>query len=1018
MKELLTADINERYAVALNYRQIDRFMIQVLWWHVAFLVFLTLGNTLFRLGLYFPSPFSWRVPTLEEGAVTIALGLLASSIPGGLHGRIHNHYVWRVLLSLSFTVHSYLLVFISGGSIEMHFHFFMIMALLVMYSDWRLGWFVLVLTASHHAVLNYLQPNWVYFYGRNDFAIVAHGLPVGVMAFFTTRLCQTQRQSVATLEETRRVQEEDLLKRREAEETLRESEEKSRYVIESAADAIVSIDASGAVREFNRAAERLFGYTAAEVAGEPLTRLIPERFHEAHRADLQRSLESGERRLRSWRSLDLAGLTRDGREIPLETSFSRFEARGQSFFTGVFRDITQRKQVEAELGAARDRALEASRLKSEFLARMSHEIRTPMNGIIGMTGLLLDTEMTAGQRHHAETVRKSADALLTIINDILDFSKIEAGRLRLEPVAFDIMVAVEEVGELLSSAAAEKGLDLIIRIAPDVPRHVVGDPGRIRQILINLASNAIKFTARGHVLLNLEREESTPGEVLLRFGVSDTGIGIAEDRIEQIFDKFTQVDASSTRRYGGTGLGLAISRELVGLMGGTLRVTSRLGEGSTFTARVRLPIGAASPRATAAAGELSGVRALIVDDNEINRQVLTERLASWQMRADEVPSAAAAMVALRAAAAAGDPYGIVLTDFEMPGGDGETLARAVRSDSALRGVAMVLLTSVDQPAGAEHVRAAGFGAYLVKPVRASMLMDAMLTVWAARLEDEAGEIVTEGTLRGSRRERAPVESGPETLLHVRVLLVEDNPVNQQVATAMLEQMGARVDVAADGKEALEQVALLPYDLIFMDCEMPEMDGYAATAEIRRREGGGRRIAIVAMTAHAMEGDRERCLAAGMDDYITKPVSPAAIAAVGRRWARTSGAGKTAGPAAPQPAALDAARIAQLRSSLGRGNGAKFRGLVEAFLGDTGVRLGELRQCLDRKDAAMVRRLAHTLRGSCLNLGAVRMTEVASALERVSAQGDEGAGPLVEQLEAEFRRAESALVTLLDRGQTS
>jgi CheY-like chemotaxis protein/HPt (histidine-containing phosphotransfer) domain-containing protein len=324
---------------------------------------------------------------------------------------------------------------------------------------------------------------------------------------------------------------------------------------------------------------------------------------------------------------------------------------------------------------------------------------------------------------------------------------------------------------------------------------------------------------------------------------------------------------------------------------------------------------------------------------------------------------------------------------------------------------------VDQPEGAEHVRAAGFGAYLVKPVRASLLMDALLTVCGARLEAEAGEMVTQATLMGRGSERAQVEPGPGALLHVRVLLVEDNAVNQQVATAMLEQLGARVDVAADGKEALEQVALLPYDLIFMDCEMPEMDGYAATAEIRRREDGGRRIPIVAMTAHAMEGDREQCLAAGMDDYITKPVSPAAIGAVVRRWVRTPGARNAAAPAETQPAALDAARIAQLRATLGRGDGAQFRRLVETFLGDTGVRLGELRQCLNRKDAAMVRRLAHTLRGSCLSLGALRMTEVASALERVSAQGDGAAASLVDQLEAEFRRAESALVTLLEPGQT-
>jgi len=1018
MKELLTADINERYAAALNYPHIDRFMIRVLWWHALAIGLLTLGNTVFRLGLYFPSPFSWRVPTLEEGALTVVLGLLASAIPVGLYGRMRNHYAWRVVLSIAFTAYSYLFVFISGGSIEMHFHFFMIMALLVMYSDWRLGWIVLVLTALHHGVLNYLQPSWVYFYGRNDFAIVAHGLPVAVMALFTTRLCQTQLRSVAILEETRRAQEQDLAKRREAEDTLRESEEKSRYVIDSAADAIVSIDAEGVIREFNRAAERLFGYTAAQMVGESLTRLIPERFRDAHRAGLRRFLESGERRLPSWRNLELVGLTQDGRELPLEVSFSRFEARGRSFFTGVLRDVTQRKQVEAELAAARDRAVEASRLKSEFLARMSHEIRTPMNGIIGMTGLLLDTELTGGQRHHAETVRKSADALLAIINDILDFSKIEAGRLRLEPVSFDIMVAVEEVGELLSSAAAEKGLDLIIRIAPDVPRHVVGDPGRIRQILINLASNAIKFTATGHVLLNLELEESGAGEALLRVEVSDTGIGIAEDRIEHIFDKFTQVDASSTRRYGGTGLGLAISRELVNLMGGTLRVTSRLGQGSTFTVRMRLAIAAGTSHALASAPELSGVRVLIVDDNAINRQVLSERLASWRMRAHDVASAAAALTALRAAAAAGDPYGLVLTDFEMPDGNGETLARAVRADAVLRGVPMVLLTSVDQPEGAEDVRAAGFGAYLVKPVRASLLMDALLTVWGARLEGEGGEMVTQTTLMARRSERGRVDLGPGALPHARVLLVEDNAVNQQVATAILEQLGARVDVAADGKEALEQVALLPYDLIFMDCEMPEMDGYAATAEIRRREDGARRIPIVAMTAHAMEGDREQCLAAGMDDYITKPVSPAAIGAVVRRWVRPSGAGKAAGPAGTQPAALDAARIAQLRATFGRGSGAPFRRLVEAFLGDTGARLGELRQCLNRKDAAMVRRLAHTLRGSCLNLGAVRMTEVASALERVSAQGDGAAAALVDQLEAEFRRAESALVTLLDPGQTS
>ena len=1010
MRDLLTADINARYATALHYPQVDRFMIRVLWWHWAALVFLTVANTVFQLGRYFPSPFSWRIPTLEEGAGTITVGLLATIAAVWAHGRLHNHYAWRILVSVSLTTYSYLFVLISGGSIEMHFHFFMIMAVLVVYSDWRLGWLVLVLTALHHVILNYVRPDWVYFYGRNDFAIVAHGIPVAVMAVFTTMLCQNQRRSVAILEDTRRAQEQDLIKRREAEETLRESEEKSRYIIDSAADAIVSIDDENRVREFNPAAEQLFGFTAAEIAGESLARLIPEPVRDGHHTELQHD----QRRAPNGRDQQLVGLTKSGHEILLEASFSRFEAHGRSFLMGVLRDITQRKAVEAELAATHDRAIEASRLKSEFLARMSHEIRTPMNGIIGMTGLLLDTEMTLVQRHYSHTVKKSADALMTIINDILDFSKIEAGRLRLEPVPFDLMVAVEEVGELLSGAAQEKGIDLIVRVSPELPRHLVGDPGRIRQILINLVGNAVKFTAQGHVLVSVECDAPTGPDALLRFAISDTGIGIPEDRMADIFDRFTQVDASSMRRHGGTGLGLAISRELVTLMGGALRVTSRPGEGSTFWIEVRLPIAAEGPRLPTLAPELSGIRALIVDDNSVNRQVLRERLLSWRMRPDDVESAERALVALRKAVDGGDPYGIVLTDFEMPDGDGAMLARAIRLDPALGDVAVVLLTSVDQQGSAEQLQAAGFSACLVKPVRVSLLMDALLVVLGTSPEGRNSGLVTQETLMAQRSERPRVLYAPGPPVHARILVAEDNPVNQQVAAAMIERLGPRVDVAANGKEVIELLALLPYDLVFMDCEMPEMDGYAATTEIRRRNVGGRRIPIVAMTAHAMEGDRERCLAAGMDDYITKPVDPAAIDAVLRRWGRPPAGRDGSEPAVELAAVLDPRRIDQLRATLGRGGGALLRKVVEAFLADTTARLTAMRQALDRNDAAAVQQLAHALRGSCLNVGALHMTEVASALERLPPEaGATARPPLIDELEAALRCAEPALLGLLE-----
>lgn len=557
-------------------------------------------------------------------------------------------------------------------------------------------------------------------------------------------------------------------------------------------------------------------------------------------------------------------------------------------FAGV--DVSELKHTQAALHEAKEAAEAANRAKSEFLATVSHEIRTPMNGILGMTRFLLGTELTDEQREFAETVQSSADALLSILNDILDFSKIEAGRFVIEPIPFDLRVAVEDVAELLAVRAGEKGLELMVRYAPDAPRRVIGDPGRIRQVLTNLAGNAIKFTDWGHVLINVECQNRTDREAEFRVEVEDTGIGIAEDKLEEIFEKFTQADTSTSRRYGGTGLGLPISRQLVELMGGTVGAISRAGEGSTFWFKLRLPLGPQEAPAALPAADLAGARVLIVDDNEVSRRVLQEQAASWGLDADGCASTAEAFPRLRGACASGNPYQIAILDSHMPGMDAESLGQAIKSDPAIRETVLVMLTSVGRRGDARRLEEAGFAAYLLKPVRPSVLMDALATVWGARMLDRPTGLVTRHTLAESRAAKTPLP--PVTSHHFRayVLVAEDNIVNQKVTAGMLEELGCRVDVAANGEEAVERFNRLSYDIIFMDCQMPDMDGYEATTEIRRREGPTRHTPIIAMTAHNMEGDREKCLEAGMDDYAAKPVKPDKLQEILDRWvARTASA---------------------------------------------------------------------------------------------------------------------------------
>jgi len=808
------------------------------------------------------------------------------------------------------------------------------------------------------------------------FPVVVGGEVAVVLEFFSTEVMEPDERLLQVMAQVG-TQLGPVIQRRRAEESLRRSEEKYRSVVANIPDVTWTSDSTGRTVFISPNVEKLCGFTPDEIHADRdlwLGRVHPgdvETVREAYRG-----LFAGNRKF----EVEYRLRRRDGEWIWLyDRTLGAYEKNGVACADGIVSDITGRKQAELELQKAKEAAEQASRAKSEFLANMSHEIRTPMNGIIGMTELVLDTRLTPEQREYLDMVKSSADSLTTLINDILDFSKIEAGRLDLEPIDFGLRDCLDDTMRILAVRAHAKGLELACHILPEVPDALIGDPGRLRQVLINLVGNAVKFTDRGEVVVRVEGDAAPPDVAQLKFGVSDTGIGIARDKHGAVFEAFTQADGSTTRKYGGTGLGLTISSQLVEMMGGRIWVESEVGRGSTFyfTARFRLQQGRASVAAPPPE-ELEGMRILVVDDNATNRTILEEMFGGWRMKPTSVDGGEAALTALRAAARRGSPFRLVVLDANMPGMDGFTVAETIRADASLTGQDLILLTSGGQRGEAARCRQIGIAAYLTKPTRRSELLDVVMTVLHPPTgAGRRGRLITRHSLREERR-------------RLRVLLVEDNPVNRAVAARMLERRGQIVSIARNGREALDLIKARPFDVALMDLQMPEMDGLEATAAVRASEQGtGRRLPIVAMTAHAMKGDRERCLQAGMDAYVSKPIQAGDLfeaidAATG---AGSAGAAEPQGP--PAPATGRGRGVVDRAALLSRleGDASLLSEIVDLFLETAPRLMRDLKQALASKDPGRLERAAHTLKGAVANFGARPAFEAAFKMEQHGQRGD-------------------------------
>ena len=781
------------------------------------------------------------------------------------------------------------------------------------------------------------------------------------------------------------------IERQRTEQELHESRALYESLVESLPLNVFRKDVEGRFVFVNQRFCGTVGRGPEAVLGRTDDDLFPAEYASKYRDDDQRVVATGQ----PWEDVEEHRLPNGERRYVQVIKVPVRDSRGSTIgVQGVFWDVTDQKLAQEQLREAKEAAESATIAKSAFLANMSHEIRTPMNAIIGMTELMLSTPLTREQREYLSTIEESGEALLSLINDILDFSKIEAGRFALDEIPFDLAEHIADTVKTMAVRADEKGLELACFVHPDVPQGVVGDPGRLRQIILNLVGNAIKFTERGEVVLEAQPDHEEHGKVMLHFSVRDTGIGISQDKQTVIFGLFQQADSSTTRKYGGSGLGLAISARLAELMGGEIWVESELGQGSVFhfTAVLERAPGEIPETRTTKPVAVRGTRVLVVDDNTTNRRILTEVLASWGMEVTDVPGAREALAVMQGARRGGMPYQLVLTDAHMPELDGFYLAKEVKQTPHLGSTVIMMLTSGDGPKDVSRCREIGIAAHLMKPVKQSDLFNAIVVALGVTAPEDEGQPATEHW---------------DWQRSLNVLLAEDSLANQKLATRVLEKCGHRVTVANNGRQALSAWTSGCFDAILMDVQMPEMDGFEATSAIREQEKQtGRHIPIIAMTAHALKGDRERCLEAGMDDYLSKPVHAKELREKLRAVADGDGFGA-------QSSESTAAELSVLdwEACLAAADGDPelVRDLAAAVLDEGPRQVCEMRQAIGDRDPARLERASHTLKGTMRIFGETSLGEWAAHLEVLGRSGEiDAAAGAMERLQHESDRVMCAL----------